>query len=120
MICAPFVRMSHHFMNVMFGCGFSINEKIESLSWLFKTFFKSMGGKHPIFVMTNQAFSMVVAIKAVFPLALIGDVVGTLLKTQEILELLDQVKVSRKFLIEFLIQCDAENEFEHIYRTYEF
>jgi len=44
---------------------------------------------------------MVVAIKAVFPLALIGDVVGTLLKTQEILELLDQVKVSRRFSIEF-------------------
>jgi len=28
MICAPFVGMNHHAMNVVFGCRFLINEKI--------------------------------------------------------------------------------------------
>jgi len=53
MICAPFVGMNHHSNNVMFGCGFLMNEKIVSFVWLFKTFLKSMGGKHPITVMTD-------------------------------------------------------------------
>jgi len=29
-ICAPFAGMNHHAMNVMFGCGFLMNEKSES------------------------------------------------------------------------------------------
>ena len=53
MIYAPFVRMNHHSKNFMFGCGFLINEKIESFVWLFKTFLKSIGGKHLITVMTD-------------------------------------------------------------------
>jgi len=30
MICAHFVCMNHHGKNVMVGCGFLMNEKIES------------------------------------------------------------------------------------------
>jgi len=30
MICAPFVGMNHRVMNVMFGCGYFMNEKIKS------------------------------------------------------------------------------------------
>ena len=53
MICASFVEMNNHSNNVMSGCGFLMNEKIRSFVWLFKTFLKSMGGKHPITVMTD-------------------------------------------------------------------
>ena len=69
MICAPFVGMNHHSKNVMFGGGFFISEKIGSFVWLFQKFLKSMGGKHPITVMIDQAFYMTSAIKLVFPLA---------------------------------------------------
>ncbi|CAH9079359.1 unnamed protein product [Cuscuta epithymum] len=67
MICGPFVGMNHHCKNIMFGCGFMLNEKVESFVWLFQTFLKSMGGKHPITFMTDQSFSMAAAIKSVFP-----------------------------------------------------
>ena len=69
MIYGPFVGMNHHSKNVMFDCGFLINEKIWSFVWSFETFLNSMGGKHPITVMTDEAFSMASAIKLVFPLA---------------------------------------------------
>ena len=53
MICAPFVGMNHYSKNIMFGYGFLMNEKIGSFVWLFKTFLKSIGGKHPIIVMID-------------------------------------------------------------------
>ena len=67
MIFAPFVRMNHHSKNVMFECGFLLNEKIDSFIWLFCTFLKSISNKHPIIIMTNQAFPMAVAIQELFP-----------------------------------------------------
>ncbi|XP_021770657.1 protein FAR1-RELATED SEQUENCE 5-like [Chenopodium quinoa] len=67
MICGPFVGMNHHNKNVMFGIGFLINEKWESFVWLFTTFLKSMGGKHPVTIMTDQAQAMAKAIRIVFP-----------------------------------------------------
>ncbi|CAH9087349.1 unnamed protein product, partial [Cuscuta epithymum] len=48
MICGPFVGLNHHCKNIMFDCGFMLNEKVESFVWLFQTFLKSMGGKRPI------------------------------------------------------------------------
>ncbi|XP_019152215.1 PREDICTED: protein FAR1-RELATED SEQUENCE 12-like [Ipomoea nil] len=67
MICGPFVGMNHHYMNVMFGCGFLMNERIESFVWLFKAFSRSMGGKSPQTIMTDQCAAMAVAISKVFP-----------------------------------------------------
>ncbi|XP_021758653.1 protein FAR1-RELATED SEQUENCE 5-like [Chenopodium quinoa] len=67
MMCGPFVGMNHHNKNVMFGIGFVINEKWESFEWLFNTFLRSMGDKHPITIMTDQAQSMAKAIRIVFP-----------------------------------------------------
>ncbi|XP_019174999.1 PREDICTED: protein FAR1-RELATED SEQUENCE 5-like [Ipomoea nil] len=66
MICAPFVGMNHHCMNVMFGCGFLLNERIESFVWLFKVFVRSMGGKHPQTIMTDQCAAMAAGIAQVF------------------------------------------------------
>ncbi|XP_019178034.1 PREDICTED: protein FAR1-RELATED SEQUENCE 5-like [Ipomoea nil] len=66
MICAPFVGMNHHCMNVMFGCGFLLNERIESFVWLFKVFVRSMGGKHPQTIMIDQCAAMAAGIAQVF------------------------------------------------------
>ena len=68
-ICAPFVRMNHHAKYVMVGCGFLMNEKIESFVWLFETFLEAMGNVQLKTVMTDQTFSMANAIERVFPLA---------------------------------------------------
>ncbi|XP_019192714.1 PREDICTED: protein FAR1-RELATED SEQUENCE 5-like [Ipomoea nil] len=67
MIYGPFVGMNHHCMNVMFGCGFLMNERIESFVWLFKVFLRSMGGKYPQSIMTYQCAVMAAAISKVFP-----------------------------------------------------
>ncbi|XP_074300722.1 protein FAR1-RELATED SEQUENCE 5-like [Silene latifolia] len=66
MICAPFVGLNHHGRNIMFGCGFVMNERTESLLWLFKTFLKSMGDKQPLTIMTDQLAAMAGGIKEVF------------------------------------------------------
>ena len=66
MVCAPFVDMNHHSKNVMFSCAFIMNERSESFEWWFRTFLKFIDGKFPGTIMTNQAFSMVVAIDSVF------------------------------------------------------
>ncbi|XP_074298647.1 protein FAR1-RELATED SEQUENCE 5-like [Silene latifolia] len=66
MICAPFVGMNHHGRNIMFGCGFVLNERTESFIWLFKMFLKSMGDKKPSTIMTDQSAAMAGGIKEVF------------------------------------------------------
>ncbi|XP_031116579.1 protein FAR1-RELATED SEQUENCE 5-like [Ipomoea triloba] len=67
MICGPFVGMNHHCMNVMFGCGFLLNERIESFVWLFRSFLRSMNGKSPQSIMTDQCTAMAAAISQLFP-----------------------------------------------------
>jgi len=58
MICEPFVCMNHHAKNVMVGCGFFMNEKIESFVWFFETFQEAMDNVQSKTMMTDQAFSM--------------------------------------------------------------
>jgi len=58
--------MNHHPNNVMFGCCFVMNDRIESFDWLFQTFLKSMSGTLPSTIIADQAFSMAVAIDSVF------------------------------------------------------
>ena len=53
MICALFVGMNHLNKNGMLGCGFILNERIESFIWLFRTFLAAIGGKHPRTIMTD-------------------------------------------------------------------
>ncbi|VFQ87215.1 unnamed protein product [Cuscuta campestris] len=67
MICGPFVGVNNHTHNCMFGCGFLLNERIESFEWLFHTFLEAMGGLHPKTIMTDQSFAMSSAISSVFP-----------------------------------------------------
>ena len=51
----------------MFGCGFLLNERIESFIWLFSTFLRSIDGRYPQTVMTDQFAAMASTIAKVFP-----------------------------------------------------
>ena len=67
MICAPFIGMNYHSKNVIFGCGFILNEKIDSFIWLVCTFLKFVTNKHAITIITNQNLSMATTIQEMFP-----------------------------------------------------
>lgn len=64
---APFVGISGHGDNCLFGCAFLKDETIETFTWLFRTFLTCMGGKAPITVITDQDIAMRTAICKVFP-----------------------------------------------------
>ena len=48
LICAPFVGVSHHWQNVIFGCAFLLDETIASFKWL------SIVNQSPITIFTDQ------------------------------------------------------------------
>ena len=115
MICASFVGINHHAMNVMFGCEFFINERMESFVWLFNTFLKSVGWKHPVTVMTDQAFSMAAAIKIVVSLARHRLCCWHIIENSR--KHIGALRISGGFTKIFnrvLMQCDIKDEFEEI------
>ncbi|KAG8387804.1 hypothetical protein BUALT_Bualt02G0059200 [Buddleja alternifolia] len=69
LICVPFVGIHHHKQNVMFGLAFMSDETESSFEWLFTTFLKSMYGKEPETVFTDQCQAMMNAVETIFPCA---------------------------------------------------
>ncbi|KAL8507989.1 hypothetical protein ACS0TY_018512 [Phlomoides rotata] len=67
LICAPFVGVNNHWKNTMFGCAFISDEKAETFEWLFNVFKKSMQGKTPMTIFTDQDLAIANAIEKVFP-----------------------------------------------------
>ncbi|KAH6785155.1 hypothetical protein C2S51_037610 [Perilla frutescens var. frutescens] len=67
MICAPFVGLNNHKKNVMFGCAFLTDEKIDTFEWLLEVFKKSMKLKCPITIFTDQDHAITNALSKVFP-----------------------------------------------------
>ena len=65
LICAPFVGINNHWKNVMFGCAFLSDEKTETFEWLFENFKKSMRGKCPVSLFTDQDQAITNAIEKV-------------------------------------------------------
>lgn len=65
LICAPFVGVNNHKKNVMLGCAFLSDEKIESFVWLFEVFMKSMQGQAPITLFSDQDLAIANAIEKV-------------------------------------------------------
>ena len=63
---APFVGVTGHGDNCLFGCAILQNESAETFEWLFRTFLKCMGGKCPKTIITDQDAAMAKAIPAVF------------------------------------------------------
>ena len=114
MICAPFVGINHHNKNVMLGCGFVLNERIESFIWLFRTFLVAMGEKHPRTIMTDQAPSIAAAIKAVFPQARHRLCIWHIIENSKIH--IRMFRSQHRFVDKFnkiLMHCDTEAEFNH-------
>ncbi|XP_004959040.2 protein FAR1-RELATED SEQUENCE 5-like [Setaria italica] len=64
---APFVGVTRHGHTCMFGCAFISDESTLSFAWIFETFLKSMGGKQPKTIITDQDKAMKAAIKMMFP-----------------------------------------------------
>ncbi|KAL2932119.1 Protein FAR1-RELATED SEQUENCE 5 [Bienertia sinuspersici] len=67
LICAPFVGINNHWKNTMFACAFLGDETKESFEWVFETFKKSMRGKCPISIFTDQDAAIATAIEKIFP-----------------------------------------------------
>ncbi|XP_048502871.1 protein FAR1-RELATED SEQUENCE 5-like [Beta vulgaris subsp. vulgaris] len=67
LICAPFVGINNHWKNTMFACAFLGDETMPSFEWLFETFKKSMKGKCPITIFSDQDAAIAGAIKKAFP-----------------------------------------------------
>ncbi|KAL8493070.1 hypothetical protein ACS0TY_024329 [Phlomoides rotata] len=65
LICAHFIGLNNHSKCVLFGFAFISDEKTESFEWLLRTFRKSMGGKHPITIFTDQDLAISKAIEKV-------------------------------------------------------
>jgi len=109
MISAPFVCMNYHAKNVIAGCGFLMNEKIESFVWLFETFLEAM---QPKIIMTDQAFSMENVIEKVFPLAKHRLCTWHILENSK--KNISHLRVLGGFVDKFghvLMRCDIEAEF---------
>ncbi|KAG2598759.1 hypothetical protein PVAP13_5KG398207 [Panicum virgatum] len=64
---APFTGVNHHMQSVFFGAAFIADEKIESYVWLFQTFLRAIGEKHPKLIITDEDASMRAAIASVLP-----------------------------------------------------
>ncbi|KAL8530526.1 hypothetical protein ACS0TY_007531 [Phlomoides rotata] len=58
LIYAPFVGLNNHRKSIFFACVFLADEKTESFEWLFEVFKKSMGGKTPVTIFTDQDLAM--------------------------------------------------------------
>ncbi|XP_021742851.1 protein FAR1-RELATED SEQUENCE 5-like [Chenopodium quinoa] len=63
LICAPIVGVNSRWQNVMFGCAFIPDEKIETFEWVLSTFKKSVGGSEPASIFTDQDLAMSIAIQ---------------------------------------------------------
>ena len=64
---APFVGVTGHGNNCLFGCAFMQDETSDTFKWLFEVFDECHGHKHPLTIITDQCKSMKIAIPLVFP-----------------------------------------------------
>ena len=62
---APFVGITGHAQTCIFGCAFLRDETTTTFKWALETFLESMGGKHPVTIITNQDKAMKTAIEEV-------------------------------------------------------
>lgn len=66
MIFSPFTRVSHHRQFVTFGAAYLIDEKVDSLIWLFEKVLEAMRRNKPNLIITTQDPVMKIAIEKVF------------------------------------------------------
>ena len=66
-ISGIFVDFNHHYGTCVFGTALLFDESADSFKWLFESFLRCMGGKHPITLITDQAAAIGAAASTVFP-----------------------------------------------------
>ncbi|XP_019236772.1 PREDICTED: protein FAR-RED IMPAIRED RESPONSE 1-like [Nicotiana attenuata] len=67
MPCASFVGINHHRQSILLGCALMSHEDIDSYKLVFRTWLDSMGNVHPDAIITDQCWSIKVAIAEVMP-----------------------------------------------------
>jgi hypothetical protein len=50
---APFVGVNNHFQTIIFGCAMVREETEDAFKWLFRTFLRAVGNKHPVGILTG-------------------------------------------------------------------
>ncbi|KAI3440621.1 WRKY domain-containing protein [Psidium guajava] len=113
MICAPFVGVSHHWKNVLFGYAFLLDETAESFIWLFEAFLKAMGNKAPKTMFTDQDQAMAKAIRIVFPNTQHRLCTWHIIKNanENIPNLCHKSDFKDKYLLALMYRCRSEDEF---------
>ncbi|KAL4318052.1 hypothetical protein GQ457_18G005870 [Hibiscus cannabinus] len=64
---ALFVGVNHHKQSVIFGAALLYDETCNTFIWLFDSFLKSMSGKKPITILTDQDAAMAKALASQWP-----------------------------------------------------
>ncbi|XP_074303030.1 protein FAR-RED IMPAIRED RESPONSE 1-like [Silene latifolia] len=54
MVFTPFTGIDDHKKSITFGCAFLTHEDDDSFIWAFQQFLKSMSGKEPNYIITDQ------------------------------------------------------------------
>ncbi|XP_015870561.2 protein FAR1-RELATED SEQUENCE 8 [Ziziphus jujuba] len=79
-----FVGVNHHGQEVLLGCGFLVDETLETYIWLFRAWLTCMSGRPPQTIITNQCKALQSAIAEVFPRAhhriCLSDIVQSILE----------------------------------------
>jgi len=121
MICAHFVRVNHHWKNVLFGCAFLMDETVESFIWLFEAFLKYMGNKAPKTMFTDQDQVMAKVIRTVFPNTQHRLCTWHIMKNanENIPHLYRNSGFRDKYFLALMYRCRSEDEFESIWKEME-
>ncbi|XP_051147688.1 protein FAR1-RELATED SEQUENCE 8-like isoform X2 [Andrographis paniculata] len=64
-----FSGLNHHGKTVLFGCGFLVDETIETYVWLMRAWLTCMSGRPPQTIITQQCQALRSAVSEVFPRA---------------------------------------------------
>ncbi|KAM6547360.1 hypothetical protein CsatB_019036 [Cannabis sativa] len=64
---AMFVGVNHHKQSIIFGAALLYDETAETFAWLFDTFAKTMSGKKPKTILTDQDAAMEKALESQWP-----------------------------------------------------
>lgn len=64
---AMFLGVNHHKQIIIFGAALLYDETAETFAWLFDTFAKTMSGKKPKTILTDQDAAMEKALESQWP-----------------------------------------------------
>ncbi|XP_056695803.1 protein FAR1-RELATED SEQUENCE 5-like [Spinacia oleracea] len=118
LICAPFVGINNQWKNTMYACAFIGDETTESFVWVFETFLKAMGGKHPISIFTDQDAAIAAGIEHVFPSSRHRLCLWHLSKNANSrFGLLKSDKNFKNAFYKCLIGCITPNDFEETWKS---